>query len=373
MNVTFRTDGSNRLGFGHLGRCRNLATELARLGYSHKFVRSGPKDQFLNELDVEWLDIEDCEVGSLRDAEMTLTTALGGAAGAPVVVVDNYRIDSSWESVVRKEGALVVAIDDLANRPHDCDVLIDASPLSAERYRGLAPAYTKCLLGPSFALLDPEVGDEHSQVVDSERDVQRVLVCFGGGENRMLIEMMLDACGDSRLSELDFDIVTANDTLSEDLQAARALAGHDFGSQSRVKIWGWVADLRTFLRGCDISVGAGGGLALERIRLGIPSVVVTLADNQVPTSREMHRRGLLRHVGDAKDCSPQRLAGEIHALVINQEARSFIRREGPQFIDGFGAMRCAREVNDARLRLEANKKTPPRSRPQDSPRRRTVR
>lgn len=354
MNVTFRADSSHRLGFGHLGRCRNLATELVRLGYACRFVRSGPRDEVLDELNVVWLDIEDDEVGGRRDADMTLRAARGAAVGPPIIVVDHYRIDRSWESVVRDEGALVVAIDDLADRPHDCHVLIDASPLPLDRYEGLVSADTNCLLGLDYALLDPDASNERSPALGSEGHAKRVLVCFGGGDNRMLIEMMLEACSDPRLSELAFDIVTADDQLAECLNAARAIADVPPSSETRVRIWGWIPDLRGLLRSCDISVGAGGGLAMERVRLGIPSVVVTLSENQVPTSRALSRLGLLRHVGNPEDCSAQLLADEVHALALDTEALSIVKRNGPALLDGYGASRCAREVHHAHTRLASS-------------------
>lgn len=351
MTVTFRTDGSEAIGFGHVARCRNLAAALSEVGYGCRFVRSGPRDGLLEGLDVVWIDVDGDEVGGRLDAEFTLRTTAGEAEGPPVVVADHYRIGHEWESVLRRAGAFVVAIDDLADRPHDCHAVIDTNPLPSDRYRGLVPPDTLLLLGLEHALLAPESTGPTSEERDPVRSVERVVVCFGGGRNPEPLRMMLEACTDPRLAHLSFDVVAAEETLAEDLRASWAEVERRAGPVADVRIRGWVDDLRGLLRASDISVGSGGSLAIERIRLGIPSVVITLADNQVPTSRELHRRGLLQHLGDLSDCTPKMIADGVLGLASDERSRAFVGREGPTVVDGRGAARCALAIRRAHHEL----------------------
>lgn len=347
MTVTFRADGSEAIGFGHLARCRNLAAALSEVGYDCRFVRSGPRDGLLAGFDVVWIDVNGDEVGGRLDAELTLRATSNGTDGPCVVVLDHYRIGHKWESVLRHAGAFLVAIDDLANRLHDCHVLIDTNPLPSGRYRNLVPPHTLLLLGVEHALLDPQPTDPTAEELDPARSVDRVLVCFGGGRNPEPLQMMLEVCADPRLAHLSFDIVAADETLAESLRASWAEAERRTGPVADVRIRGWVEDLRDHLRASDIAVGSGGSLAIERIRLGIPSVVITIVDNQVPTSQELHRQGLLRHIGDISDCTPQMIADEVLSLASDRDARAFVAREGPKVVDGRGAERCARAVRRA--------------------------
>lgn len=345
MRAIFRVNGSHTIGFGHIARCQNLAAALTSLGYACQFVRSGTRDEVLDGLDVAWLDINENDVGRQLDADLTTSAATAAGISSTVVVVDDYRIDSGWESVVRDAGALVVAIDDLADRPHVCHVLIDANPLSLDRYQGLVSPDTLCLLGLGYALLDPKRSDRPLLYLDAERSPERVLVCFGGGSNEIAIRMMLKASEDPRIQHLTFDVVTADNALAESLRTART--GRRKTSGERVRIWGWVEDMRERLQECDISVGSGGSLAIERIRFGIPSVVVTLADHQVPTTRALHQLGLLRHIGNLSACSAQVLADEVFALAFDEQARATVRRDGPRTLDGHGALRCAQAIYGA--------------------------
>ena len=359
MNVTFRVDGSEVIGFGHLARCRNLASALSKVGYDCRFVRSGPRDGLLEGLDVVWIAVDGDEVGGRLDAELTLRVATEEETGGrSVVVVDHYRIDQEWESEIRRAGAFIVAIDDLADRPHDCHVLIDANPLPSDRYQDLVPPDTLLLLGLGHALLAPDPTGPTSEELNPARSVAKIVVCFGGGKNPGPLQIMLEACADPRLAQLSFDLVAAEETLADHLRASWAKIGRRSSPLADVRIQGWVDDLRDLLRACDISVGAGGSLALERIRLGIPSVVITLADNQVPTSRELHRQGLLRHVGGLSDCTPQLIADEILGLASDGKARAFVARWGPNVVDGRGASRCARAIRRAHRGLTLREQGP---------------
>ena len=360
MTVTFRADGSGVIGFGHLARCRNLAAALSEVGYDCRFVRSGPRDGLLEGLDVVWIEVDGDEVGGRLDAELTLRATAEGTGGPSVVVVDHYRIDHEWESVLLRAGAFVVAIDDLADRPHDCHALIDTNPLPSDRYRGLVPPDTLLLLGLEHALLDPEPTGPTAKEFDPRRSVERIAVCFGGGRNPAPLRMTLEACADPRLAHLSFDLVAAEETLAEDLRASWVKVKRRTGPAADVRIRGWVEDLRGLLSASDISVGSGGSLALDRIRLGIPSVVITLADNQVPTSRELHRRGLLHHLGYLSDCTPQMIADGVLGLASDWKARAFVAREGPKVVDGRGAARCARAICRAHHDLISQEQGPDR-------------
>ncbi len=358
MQVIFRVDGSNALGFGHIARCRNLAEQLRPLGYEPRFVRTGRRDRVLKGQDVVWLDIEEDAVGSQRDAELTLQAAKGSNKGAPIVVVDSYQIDQAWESVVRSSGALVVAIDDLANRVHDCHVLIDANPLEKDRYRGLVAPEAVRLLGLAYALIEPESSDRLFTSARSQH-VERVLVCFGGGDNRIPLQMAYEACSDPRLAGLTFGFVTASDNIAESLRSQQISVQEE--TRAKINVFGWVDDLRPLHSASDIAVGAGGSLALERIHLGLPSVVVSLAGNQVPTSQHLHRLGLMHYVGDISVCTAQIFADAVSALVNDAQAREMVQRNGPQIVDGYGASRCAEAIVDAHQRLISAEVFPPSS------------
>jgi UDP-2,4-diacetamido-2,4,6-trideoxy-beta-L-altropyranose hydrolase len=181
MNITIRTDASTRIGLGHLVRCRTLATALRDQGATVRFIcRAHPGHQIAalraDGLDVTALpappDQEAADgdyaawlgVPQAQDAAETIAAL---AADRPDwLIVDHYGLDVDWEQALRPHVGRILVIDDLANRRHDGDLLLDQNyaPAGTTRYQGLLPPGARTLLGPAYALLRPEYA-QHRQTL----------------------------------------------------------------------------------------------------------------------------------------------------------------------------------------------------------------
>ncbi|MEX6780098.1 UDP-2,4-diacetamido-2,4,6-trideoxy-beta-L-altropyranose hydrolase, partial [Limnospira fusiformis] len=211
MKVIFRVDSSAQIGSGHLIRCRTLAEELRRRGAEVRFIcrehRGNlihllsqaafpvtvlpPPPQSSGEMEENyqaWLG-----VSAETDAQETLL-ALGGES-ADWLVVDHYGLDAVWERQLRPQVKQILVIDDLANRPHDCDVLLDQnySQLGEQRYQGWVPHSCRLLLGPRYGLLRPEYPLYRQALSPHRGQVRRVLVFFGGTDSQNMTGKALEA------------------------------------------------------------------------------------------------------------------------------------------------------------------------------------
>jgi UDP-2,4-diacetamido-2,4,6-trideoxy-beta-L-altropyranose hydrolase len=334
--AVIRADGSSVLGRGHLVRCRNLARALEQYGIRVTFVRSGGEDGFLADEDVRWIP----RVSSQEDGVVTLRMI--GPTRPSVVIVDHYALDAAWERIIAESGASVVVIDDLADRDHACDLLIDQNPLPPGRYDGRVPGAAQRLIGARYALLPPDGPSTGGDAAPRERrgKVARLLVGFGGGGDVGPIALALDALSDPRLSGLLVDLVVGADGHVDEV---RRLVGPERG---HIRVHGWVADLAPMMHDADMALGAGGISILERLRVGLPAVVLTIADNQEASCRALHDEGLLFHVGRAGEVSPKLVADALVRLMQDSEARRRIAEQGPALVDGRGAERCAAEIVD---------------------------
>lgn len=292
MQVAFRADASVSLGAGHVMRCLALADELRRQGATTQFIcREHPghlcdlieaKGHALSRLPAAPAD-------SRSDAEQS-TAAV---AAADWLVVDHYGLDAGWESALRARTRRILAIDDLADRRHDCDLLLDQN-LQAEthaRYPALLPAGCRRLLGPDYALLRPEfrLARERGRAV--RRAPHRLLVSFGGADVGGETLKVLAAIAAFDRADLTIDVVigAANPHRAQIEKACGALAN----AHALVD----VADMAALMAEADLAIGAGGSSNWERCCLGLPAVLVAIADNQVASSQALAEAGAVAYLG----------------------------------------------------------------------------
>lgn len=321
MKVFFRTDASQQIGTGHVIRCLTLAKVLRAAGASCQFICREHSNHMLN-----WIRQAGFEVIALpisgKDAPSTLggndpkfahahwlgsdwqtdaSQTIAALAGARMdwMVVDHYALDQRWETSLRPHAEKIMAIDDLADRPHNCDVLLDQNLVAdmEHRYDGLVPDHCSRLLGPTYALLQPDYANLHPRTPPRLGPVRRILVFFGGADSNNLTGMALAAFLSLDCADLALDVVIHPD--SPHFQTVSALAAEN----NRITIHQILPSLAELMVKADLAVGAAGSTSWERCCLGLPTLVVTLAENQRPIAAALEKKGLVRwlgHVGTVK-------------------------------------------------------------------------
>lgn len=296
MKIAIRVDASEEIGTGHLMRCFCLATELISIAEDIRFISYQIPDYFCNLLNesgysVVKIDYElysneyqvrgkiSDSVNQKLDSEATLN-ALSCDEKWDLLIVDHYQLDARWESDLRKVVDKIMVIDDLANRSHDCDVLLDQNFYNnlQTRYVGLVPEHCKCFLGPSYLLLRREFLVEKSKLRARNGSINRVLVFFGGSDPTNETQKVIDAIDLLNASELQFDIVigAANPRLNN-------FKSMQFNYEN-VRFYFQVNNMAELIQKADLAIGAGGSAMWERCYLGIPSIITITAHNQKETT-----------------------------------------------------------------------------------------
>ena len=376
MRVALRTDASGRIGTGHLMRCLTLADALRAGGARTRFV-CRPLPAGLGEL-VEGRGHELVELPAgggqaapgapgrdaaaapaadpphaawlaatqADDAEATFA-ALGADRPWDWIVVDHYALDARWETRLRDGARRILAIDDLADRRHDCDVLLDQNFYADAhaRYDGLVPAHCVRLLGPRHALLRPEFGAARARLRERAEAVRRVLVFFGGVDAANLTASALDALDAIGLdAEVDVVIGAAH--------PQRAALEARCAARARTTLHVQVADMAALVAAADVGVGAAGVATWERCALGLPALAFAVAANQRALLRDAAREGLL--VGPEVDpADATALALHLRALVENASLRAHVARRGLDTVDALGAARVARVLLEPEVVVRA--------------------
>ena len=319
MRVVFRVDASLKMGSGHVIRCLTLAQGLQERGATCTFIcreHEGNLISLINERGFEAITLPKQEnVYKLQEGDVShsdwlecdwKTDASETLANLKPLqpdwlVVDHYALDARWEKTLQGAFNKLLVIDDLADRNHDCDVLLDHNIVleMEERYVGLTPSTTVKILGPNFALLQPEYEQAHKVIAPSFGPVKQILVNFGGAANVTLTSKVLQALSKTDTSGMHIDVVLNSGSFEYDLVCSLI---RNFESAS---ITSSVPNLIPLLQSTDLAIGASGVACLERICLGIPSLVFSVAKNQTPIAEALNSENLVVYLGEASDYSEE--------------------------------------------------------------------
>lgn len=320
MRVVIRVDASLELGTGHVMRCLTLARRLRAKDATVMFVCREEDGSLCaaiesanfrcSRLPKQPAPTDGTSIDEYRATDARQTRAAIDSCGhtANLLIVDHYMLDKSWESAMRPAVGRIFVIDDLADRAHDCDLLLDQnlhdSPDS--RYSGLVPTGAQIFVGPRYALLRPEFDSAPASV--RVNGLRRMLVFFGGVDatnEALKIVLALRSMG---ASAPDTDVVLG--PTNRNLESIRTAAG----GMGCVNIVGQTDDMASLMRAADLGLGTCGVAAWERCRVGLPSLLVVSADNQRDDARILHGRGAARTLGDAMNAGIDRWAREIEDI-----------------------------------------------------------
>ncbi|SFR45034.1 UDP-2,4-diacetamido-2,4,6-trideoxy-beta-L-altropyranose hydrolase [Pseudidiomarina maritima] len=299
MLFVFRADASLVIGSGHIMRCLTLAKFLRERGHDCEFVcrdhignlRSlvESEDFFVHLLTTPGYRNEDLHKESNEgvhdwlavpwDIDAQQTRQSLGNRVVDWLVVDHYALDHRWHRDLRKATNNIMVIDDLANRFLDCDVLLDQNlGRKAIHYEKLVPSNCIRLVGPSYALLRSEFTElrEASLARRVSPKIQRILISLGGVDIDNVTADVIDALDFSELpSFVELDIVMGSSAPHVDKIRER-IANLRFNTTVSVN----VKNMAERMHLADFAIGAAGGSAWERCCLGLPSLVIVLAENQ---------------------------------------------------------------------------------------------
>jgi UDP-2,4-diacetamido-2,4,6-trideoxy-beta-L-altropyranose hydrolase len=334
-------------------RCLTMADALQQRGAETRFVSRrlpGHLLQMLNRRQHGFAPLDDSDPDSnpapqRQDAAGTIE-ALSGHSW-DWLVVDHYALDARWETLLRQSAEKIAVIDDIADRRHDCDLLLDQNfhPDEPGRYRGKVPSHCQMLLGPRYALLREEFHSIREQVRPRDGPVLRILIFFGGVDARNYTSQAIQAIAALGVGGLQVDVVVGQRHPNADEIAAQCLR-HGFACHVQTP------RMAELIAAADLAVGAGGTATWERCCLGLPTLVLCTADNQSQQIAAAACAGLLYAPERTGECTAliQRHAA---ALMENRSLRLMISRKGLQTVDGRGVWRVVGRLGTSDIEIRA--------------------
>jgi len=283
MNILIRADASSAIGSGHVMRCLTVAHNLRKLGHHVSF----------------WMEpLPGNLIQFVEEAGFAVTKQ---AVFVDILIIDHYGLDLRWEQSMRSFARKIVVIDDLANRRHDCDLLLDQNVIAnyESRYDDLVPQHCIKLLGSAYLMMRDEFIEARSKAVVRSGDVRRLLVFMGGSDPTGETLKVLDAieqlqqlakCGQHHTSIAHIDVVVGSSNASNELIQQRC-------SELKLHYYCQINYLSDLMVQADFAIGAGGSAMWERCYVGLPSSSTVVADNQAPTTDKAAQLGAIIYLG----------------------------------------------------------------------------
>lgn len=301
MEIAFRADASLDIGTGHVMRCLALADALRKRGAQCGFIcrphvghllhlitqrghkawalpalQEGASSNYGGTAHAYWLGTD---WASDADETRELLASIG-AEPLDWLVVDHYALDQRWERALRPNARRIMVIDDLADRSHNCELLLDQNlGRTADDYAELLSPNTTTLIGPRFALLRPEFAELRTQSLSrrsKNQKLQHLLITMGGVDKDNATGQVLDVLQSCELpTELRITVVMGPHApwLAQVQQQA--------GKMPRLtQVLTSVSNMAQIMSNTDLAIGAAGATAWERCALGVPTLVMILAENQ---------------------------------------------------------------------------------------------
>ena len=361
MVAAFRVDASVQIGTGHFMRCLTLADGLRHKGVQTLFVCRHLPDNFKNILHKKNHEIRRLAGGQRNETVDELSHAawlgvsqlddardfLEAVSDLSIdwVIIDHYAIDKRWEIVVKSKETKILVLDDLADREHECDILLDQNVYSDmdDRYTNKVPTCCRLLLGPKYCLLRDEFRLNRKTVRVRTVSAKRILIFFGGVDPSNFTLNAIHALTSGPFLELDVDVVIGS---MHPFRTEIEQTCLNNGFQCHVQI----DDISKLMAKADICIGSGGTATLERCCLGLPTIAIPIANNQVKQIYDAALFGLLyapEFVGDFISGLKRHLI----AFLENPSLRNGISKRDLDLVDGNGIFHLISEMKCSGIQM----------------------
>lgn len=383
INVFFRVDAALHIGSGHVMRCLTLAEALSekgvrctfvcrefdgnlcdfieqkgyqvhRLSFINKALSPNNKEQIVPH--EHWLGVSWQE-----DAKQTIEVLQHSGVKVDWLIVDHYALDVRWEAELRKHVLKIMVIDDLADRKHDCDLLLDQTyGREKSEYKELVSQNSEFLLGSRYALLRQEFSERRLVAIKKREfmgSVKRIVISLGGVDEHNCTGLVLSSLCHLQLPEnCIFTVI-----LGKNFKALEEIKTLSEQLPWQVELKTDVNNIAEIMLESDLSIGAAGTTTWERCVVGLPSLVIATADNQVKIARDLAKLGVHWFIGKWDELTTDLIGCMIQHAFFDKNVRFALATHSFDICDGRGAQRVVKvlikptiefiDVNESHIKL----------------------
>lgn len=358
MNIAIRADASNVIGAGHIMRCLTLANSLKNKGASVTFLCRQYQGNLIAKitqqgfpvLKLSTLKQQSCNSDVSYSQEQDIqecTEVLKDSKIFDLFIVDHYELDSHWHTALKPYYTKLLVIDDLANRKHHCDFLLDQTlNRSQKSYGEFIPLHCQTLLGQPYMLLREEFSNKKSNLLNkrlNKKELNHVLITMGGMDphNLSLIALNSQVLLKEKHSNLKVSVlITSQATHIKQLKV--------FADKHQ-----WIdlkidsSNVSEIMEKADIAIGASGSTAWERCCLALPTLSIIDATNQIFVDQSLTNQKACISLGWYENITSELLYNQCRALLEDRETYNKLAISANDICDGKGSERVSQILLDA--------------------------
>lgn len=346
MNLYIRADANSKIGIGHIMRCLALAQAWQDKGGKVTFIshcESNILKQRLLDEDMNFISIEK-EYPAPSDLERTLGNLSTINHNQPTkcwLVVDGYHFDTIYQRRMKEVGYKILWIDDYGHADYYCADIVLNQNISADKsfYRHREP-YTQLLLGTRYVLLRREFKRWQGWKRDIDDIAHKVLVTMGGADPDNVTLKVIQALGHVDISGLEIKIVAGPANPNQ------AMLEKQIAGLANLQLINNPAQISALMAWADIAISAGGSTCWELASMGLPSIILVLADNQNEIAKGLHDSGSAINLKWHSNISDTQLTAEILRLLNSKQQRLNMHQACLKLVDGNGSQRIIDKMQD---------------------------
>jgi len=340
-----RCDSSVAIGTGHAMRCLALAQAWQDAGGRAVFAMAEATLAIEERLQRENVEVArlKAEPGSADDVQETI--ALGRGKQASWVVVDGYGFGANYQAELKSAGLKVLFIDDNGHAGHySADLVLNQNAHANDGFYSSRDATTRLLLGPRFAMLRREFTQWREWKRENPAIARKVLVTMGGSDPDNVSKGVVQAI----LGEPSLKAMVVAGGSNPHLPELRELVA---SATNDVQLVDDVTNMPELMANSDVAISGAGTTTLEMCFLGLPALLIVLANNQRPSAEELNRRGAAINLGGGAEIQPSTLSSCLAHIVNSQDIRKAMSERGRELVDGRGAERVVRALRSNALQI----------------------
>ena len=273
--ILFCLEAGSHIGGGHLARCLTLAEALRRKGAKISFYCNEEAWDFKN---LQNSGFARCDAEDLKPDLFDL------------IIIDHYGMNADDDRTLRPYTKKIMVIDDLANRSHDCDVLLDFSPSrQADDYKGLVTGECKFLTGIEYIILRSEFF-KLAKIPPNKNTSTNIFLTMGSIDGARLLPRVLEVLENAH------QIYNIHIMLTDKTKTLQSVEEHKEKSKHSIKLHKNLKNPASLMHSCDLAITAGGMTCLELVALSVPSLAVIVADNQIENVTTLDAKNLAKKI-----------------------------------------------------------------------------
>lgn len=327
MNIFIRTDASIQIGSGHVMRCLTLAKQLQKKNVVVSFIcrrMEGNMIDYIVDQGFEVFTLKEVNAIShwdwtkehwLMDAKETISSIQLEQGNIDMMIVDHYSIDIEWEQQLRPFIKKIMVIDDVADRKHDCDLLLDQNYYfnMGHRYKNLVSKDCIQFLGPNYALLREEFLNVNPAELTRDGSIKNIIIFFGSSDSTGETLKTLNAIEKIMDNHIILNVVIGSvNPFKEQIQ-------YLCDRYDNVNLHCNIDYMAKLMAEADLAIGAGGTASWERIYLKLPAIVTVLANNQLELTEALAYTGVIQSLGEKQNVNHADIQNKLQSLITNPQ------------------------------------------------------